>query len=344
MAIDIFNLAPTVVSYDLTGKSFFIYGERKSGKTSNAVKFPKPILLAFEKGYSMLSGIYAQPLNTWREALEVKKQLLKDAEAVKKGEKEETTFKTVIVDTADIGYDCCERYVLDKEGVEYLDESQNMRAYRALSREFDRFFQEIVKAGYTLVIISHATSKQVKENGEKYDKTIPTVPDRGFQVIARLVDITAYASLETDPETGKSTAMLTMRGSKTLEAGSRNKYTSEQIPFTYDALLADMTQAIKRLEAEDGAVVSDTPTQMYEDVSEKVDFKAVKTAIGKIARTLAKLDDENGTAHLEEYKRITENYLGRNRLVKECDEVQADMLALILEDLQEYMASNDIKE
>ena len=69
-------------------------------KTSNAVKFPKPILLAFEKGYSMLSGVYAQPINTWREALEVKKQLLKDSNAVADGEKSETVFKTVIVDTA----------------------------------------------------------------------------------------------------------------------------------------------------------------------------------------------------------------------------------------------------
>lgn len=69
-------------------------------KTSNAVKFPKPILLAFEKGYSMLSGIYAQPINTWKEALEVKKQLLKDAKAVTDGDKDSTVFSTVIVDTA----------------------------------------------------------------------------------------------------------------------------------------------------------------------------------------------------------------------------------------------------
>ena len=69
-------------------------------KTSNAVKFPKPILLAFEKGYSMLSGVYAQRINTWKEALDVKKQLLKDAKSVTDGEKAETVFKTVIVDTA----------------------------------------------------------------------------------------------------------------------------------------------------------------------------------------------------------------------------------------------------
>lgn len=342
MGIDIFNLKPTVISRDLKGKSFLIYGERKSGKTTNATKFPKPILLAFEKGYSMLSGVYAQPLNTWKEALQVKKQLLADAKEVEDGKKAETVFSTVVVDTADLAYDCCERYILDVEAVEYLDESKNMRAYRALSREYDKFFQEIVKAGYTLVIISHATSKQIKENGEKYDKTIPTLPDRGFQVIARLVDVCAYASYETN-EDGTTYSMLTMRGSKNLEAGSRNKYMSATIPFTYQALCDDMAQAIDRLEHDDGATVVDTPTTMYADVTEKADFKTLKAEIGKCAKALKKADGDNeDEPNMAVYKSIIENYLGRNRLVKDSTEAQADMLSLILDDLQSYMAKNNI--
>ncbi len=31
MAIDIFSIQPNVVTRDLSGKSFFIFGERKSG-------------------------------------------------------------------------------------------------------------------------------------------------------------------------------------------------------------------------------------------------------------------------------------------------------------------------
>lgn len=50
MAIDLLNLQPTVVSRDLRGKIVMFYGDPKSGKTSNAVKFPKHLLLAFEKG------------------------------------------------------------------------------------------------------------------------------------------------------------------------------------------------------------------------------------------------------------------------------------------------------
>ena len=226
---------------------------------------------------------------------------------------------------------------MDKEGVEYLDETEKMRGYRAVSREYDKFFQEIVKANYTLVIISHATSKQIKENGEKYDKTIPTLPDRGFQVIARLVDVCAYASYETDADTGSTTSMLTLRGGKNLEAGSRNKYMSARIPFTYEALKKDMEQAIDKLEKEDGANVVNDTVNLYKDQSEKIDFKATMAEIKKIAKAL------NGLDLMNDYTRIVNEYLGKGRSVKDCDESQSDMLALILEDLRDYVKENNIE-
>lgn len=336
MAIDIFNIKPNVVTRDLSGKSFLIYGERKSGKTTNACKFPKPILLGFEKGYGFLDGIIAQPINSWKEALEVKKQLLKDAESAEK-ENRDTIFKSVIVDTIDIAYDLCEKYIVDKEGVDYLDETEKMRGYRALSREYDKFFQEIVKAGYTLICISHATTKQIKENGEKYDKTIPTVPDRGFLVVSRLVDVCAYASYESD-EQGNIHSMLTLRGNKHLEAGSRSPYMSEKIPFTYEALRDDMAHAID-MQKEHGATVVNEEVNLFkdnEDKSEKVDFDDLVAEIGKHAKALYATEKTN------DYKKIVAEYLGKGKNVKDCDESQTDMLLLILDDLKDYCAENEI--
>ena len=336
MAIDIFNIKPNVVTRDLSSKSFLIYGERKSGKTTNACKFPKPILLGFEKGYGFLDGIIAQPINSWKEALDVKKQLLKDAESAEK-ENRDTVFKSVIVDTIDIAYDLCEKYIVDKEGVDYLDETEKMRGYRALSREYDKFFQEIVKAGYTLICISHATTKQIKENGEKYDKTIPTVPDRGFLVVSRLVDVCAYASYESD-EQGNIHSMLTLRGNKHLEAGSRSPYMSEKIPFTYEALREDMAHAID-MQKEHGATVVNEEVNLFkdnEDKSEKVDFDDLVAEIGKHAKALYAAEKTN------DYKKIVAEYLGKGKNVKDCDESQTDMLLLILDDLKDYCAENEI--
>lgn len=334
MAINIFDIQPNVVTRDLSGKSFFIYGERKSGKTTNACKFKKPFLLGFEKGYGAISGIKALPINSWKDALEAKKQLLKDAENAQK-ENRETVFSTIIVDTADIAYDLCERYILTKEGVDSLDETQLMRGYRMLSKEYDKFFQEIVKAGYTLVVISHATSKQIKENGEKYDKTIPTIPDRGFLVVSRLVDITAYASYETD-ENGNTQSMLTMRGNKHLEAGSRYKYTSEKIPFTYEALAEDIANAID-MQEKDGDTVVNTETNLYKDQSETPDFDDTVKQIKAHAVVLKNADKFNL------YSKVVEEYLGKGKQVRDCDESQIDMLVLILDDLKDVVKENELE-
>lgn len=334
MAIDIFNLKPNVVTRDLSGKSFFIYGERKSGKTTTASRFPRPIIVAAEKGYGLLSGVIAQPINTWKDALDVKKQLLKDAEDAEK-EGRETVFQTVICDTGDLLYDFCERYILTKEGVDSLDETQMMRGYRMLSKEYDRYYQEIVKAGYTLIVISHATSKQIKENGEKYDKTIPTIPDRGFLVVSRLVDITAYASYETD-ENGNTQSMLTMRGNKHLEAGSRYKYTSEKIPFTYEALRDDIAHAID-MQEKDGDTVVNTETNLYKDQSDKADFDDTVHQIKAHAVALKNADKFNL------YNKVVEEYLGKGKKVSECDESQIDMLVLILDDLKDIVKENEIE-
>lgn len=292
-----------------------------------------------EKGYGMIPNAMGFPINSWREALEAKKELLKDAKAVEKGEKAEKEFLTVVVDTIDLAYDMCERYILDKEGVEYLDETEKMRGYRAVSREYDKFFQDIVKAGYTLICISHATSKQVKENGEKYDKTIPTVPDRGFLVVSRLVDVCAYAHYETD-DAGNIVPMLTMRGNKYLEAGSRNKYMSEKIPFNYQSLLTDMTQAIDKLEAQDGATVTNETSNLFKDKiaeEDKIPFENLVNEVKKYALALVHAEKRS------EYDKIVAEYLGKGRNVKDCDESQYDMILLIIQDLKEYCDTNNIE-
>ena len=292
-----------------------------------------------EKGYGMIPNAMGFPINSWREALEAKKELLKDAKAVEKGEKAEKEFLTVVVDTIDLAYDMCERYILDKEGVEYLDETEKMRGYRAVSREYDKFFQDIVKAGYTLICISHATSKQVKENGEKYDKTIPTVPDRGFLVVSRLVDVCGYAHYETD-DAGNIVPMLTMRGNKYLEAGSRNKYMSEKIPFNYQSLLADMTQAIDKLEAQDGATVTNETSNLFKDKiaeEDKIPFENLVNEVKKYALALVHAEKRS------EYDKIVAEYLGKGRNVKDCDESQYDMILLIIQDLKEYCDTNNIE-
>ncbi|MCI7444618.1 MAG: ATP-binding protein [Clostridium sp.] len=101
------DIKPHQVSRNLKGYSVFFYGEPKSGKTTIATKFPRALLLAFEKGYNALPGVMAQPINSWGD---FKKALteLRDPEV-------QEMFETVIVDTADIAYSYCEKYICSRE-------------------------------------------------------------------------------------------------------------------------------------------------------------------------------------------------------------------------------------
>ena len=60
-----------------------------------------------EKGYNALPGIYAQQVQTWSDFKKIIAQLSQPAVAEK--------FQTVVVDTADIAYDLCMRYICARE-------------------------------------------------------------------------------------------------------------------------------------------------------------------------------------------------------------------------------------
>ena len=74
-SIDIFSIQPHQVSRDLRGYSVFLYGGWKTGKTTIAAKFPKAMLVAFEKGYAAIPGVMALPIESWSDFKRVLRQL-----------------------------------------------------------------------------------------------------------------------------------------------------------------------------------------------------------------------------------------------------------------------------
>lgn len=112
MAIDLLSLQPHKVSRDLSGYITYIYGPPKIGKTSLAVSFPNPLLLAFERGYNTLDGIMVQDITTWSEMRQVFRELKKP--------EVKNVFKTVIVDTVDLASDMCQKYICNQKGIDAL--------------------------------------------------------------------------------------------------------------------------------------------------------------------------------------------------------------------------------
>ena len=251
MAIDLLNLTPHKVSRDLRGYIVFFYGEPKSGKTTTAAHFPEALLLAFEKGYNAIPGIIAQPINKWSEFKQTLRELEK--EEVKK------KFSTIIIDTADIAYDYCTKYICDNAkrpdggfGVDSISDIGYGKGYGMVSQEFDDNLRKIVQMNYGLVLISHATDKTFKnESGEEYNQIVPTLDKRATNIVSRMADIIGYSRI-VDTEDNGSKTMLFIRGTNRYMAGSRFKYTPDYIEFSYENLTNAIADAIDAQAKETG--------------------------------------------------------------------------------------------
>lgn len=321
--INLLDIQPNVISRDLREKIIFIYGDPKTGKTATACKFPNPLLLAFEKGYNAIAGIRPLPINKWSEFKQALKQL--------RTEEVKQMYETIIVDTADIAYDLCEKFICQKHGVDTIGDIPYGAGYGQVEKEFDECLREIALLGYGLVIISHAEDKTFKdEQGIEFNKIVPTLNKRARKVTLRMADIIGYSrSIETE-QCVKT--MLFMRGTPRFEAGSRFKYTPPQIELTYDNLVNAIAEAIEKQEQEDGAVVVDKKDNVYVD-NNVLDFDELMAEAQEIINDLMVKDENNGANIVK----IVDTHLGKGKKLSQATEEQVEMIALIVSDLKDLL-------
>ena len=333
--INIFNIQPHQVSRNLRGYSIFFYGQPKSGKTTTASKFEKNLLLAFEKGYNAIPGVMAQPINNWAEFRKVLRQL--------KDPKAKDMFYTITIDTCDIAYDYCTKYICDNAlrpdggyGVDSISDIPFGKGYGLVSKEFDECLRSIVMMDYGLILISHATDKVFKdEAGNEYNKIVPTLDKRANNIVARMADIIGYSRIVTDKE-GNNLTKLFMRGTPRYEAGSRFKYTPNYIDFSYDNLVSAISDAIDKQAQEDGKeFFTDKKNNLYEDTTKDLNFDELMKNCNDLIKEM--IDNNSEEVFKEFYQprivQITDRYLGRGQKMSQCSREQVEALSLIYDDL-----------
>ncbi|MCM1324724.1 MAG: ATP-binding protein [Acetobacter sp.] len=315
------DIKPHEVSRDLRGYSVLFYGTPKSGKTTIASRFPQSLILAFEKGYNAIPGIMAQPLNTWGEFKKTLTELKEPAVQEK--------FSTIVIDTADIAYSLCEKYICNREGVDNIQDLAYGKGYKMVATEFDESIRKILQLNYGLVLISHAQDKTFKDaNGEEYNQIVPTLDNKARLICQRTCDIVGY-SCTADTEDGRKT-LLYMRESPRYMAGSRFKYTPDCIEFSYENLVAAIADAIdKQAQETGGAFITEERTQA---VTQEVtyDFDALKSEFQEIVGTLMSANQSNAS----KITAVVDKYLGKGKKVNDCSPEQAEQIDLIVHDLK----------
>lgn len=327
MGNSLLDIKPHKVSRDLRGYSIMFYGEPKSGKTTISSRFPGALVLAFEKGYSAIPGIMAKPMNTWGDLKKVLTEL-KDPEV-------KAIFQTIVIDTADIAYGLCEKYICSRESdakntYEQISDLPFGKGYKLAQQEFDESLRKILQMDYGLILISHAVDKTFKdEAGVEYNQIIPTLDNKARLVCERTCDIIGY-SRQVQTEEGLKTKLF-MRGTPRFVAGSRFRFTPDHIDFNYDALVNAISDAIDKEAAAAGAnMVTDAPASKLHLSEPTYDFEKLmgefQTVVGEIMRTKPSLAPK--------ITAIVDKHLGKGKKVGDCTPEQAPQIDLILFDIK----------
>ena len=321
--IDLVNLQPVTINKDLKGKYIMLYGQPKIGKTSLAAQFPKNLLLAFEPGYNALNNKMVQPITRWSEFKTVLRELARPEVKEK--------FDTITIDTADIAWDYCEKYICSANVNETTGETPKTlgdipwgKGYDLCKKEFDNGLRQIAMLGYGLVIISHEVTKTIKtESGQEYQKIMPTLAERPKLIVNRLVDIIAYLRLSNDD--GKR--YMYTRGNERFEAGSRFAYLEPKIEMNYDNLVEKLYEAIEKQAEKDNTTLEDKPAENFYQKGR--DFNEV---IAEAKEVFTKLLEKNKEKNAVAMNSIILRVFGKPIKLSETTPDQQELIEVVLDE------------
>lgn len=318
----LWEVEKNVISRDLKGKYVLLYGKPKSGKTTAACSFPDAVLLAFEKGYNAIGNAYPFDINKWSEF----KMALRDLEDPRSKER----FKTVIVDTVSICWEMCEKFICQQNGVQKIGDIPWGGGYTACKKEFETSIRRITQLGYGVVLIAHSSSRVEKTaDGGDIEIISPDLPKRAAEVCNGIVDIIGYIGNEW--KDGERKRWLYTRETPTLFAGSRFKYMPDKIPFSYEALVNAIADAIEMAEKQDGAIVADNVKIKTE---ESLDFATVRARAQELWTQLVGTGDNANADMATAILKKIEMTMGRRMKLSEFTEDQVDLLNLVVLDME----------
>lgn len=328
------------VSRDLKGYSFMFYGLPKKGKTSLAAKFPRTLLIGFERGWNAIPGVRAIPVDKWGDFKKIVKELAKDEVRAE--------YDNIIIDTVDIAFAACEQFIFAREGVDGYSKIPFGGGYAMVEKEFDVPFRQIQNMGYGLITISHAKEKvQNADTPAEHTKNMPTVPKKGFEVISKLTDMICYIDsmdLPIDPaapEKGtREERFIFMRDTKNYFAGSRFKYMQPVVKLGFEHLVDAISLAIDKEQEEYGSALF-TDSQ---DMSKQAAINSVKTfeeVISDFDAITKELTQKGVTAPT--IIDVVERHLGKGKKVSQCTPDQQSFVELIIDDFKDMLNALALK-
>ena len=318
MAINLKAIQPHKVSRDLSGYITYIYGPGGAGKTTFGVATPKPLLLAFERGYNALPGVMAQDVTTWGEMKQVLRQL-KDPEV-------KEAFKTVIVDTVDVASQLCEKYICTQLEIENIgDGGWSKNGWAKVKKEWETVFREIAMLGYALVFISHSKDKTfTRKDGSTYNQIVPSCSTAYNEIIRNMSDIECYIDINNNVRT-----LILRSPDDSVECKCRFAQIQAEVPFSYDDLVKALYEAI---DAEATATKTQTVAER-EKAPEPVEYD-YDALVSEFENLVGQLMTKDQGYYAPRITQIIDKYLGKGKKVSATTRDQAELIYLIVDEIK----------
>ena len=295
------------------------------GKTTLASQAGSALILAYERGYNALPGVYAQDITSWGDTRAVLREL-------KKPEVKEK-FQAVVVDTIDIAGTLCEKYVCAQNGVDRIGEIPYGNGWTLMKREFDEVFRTIAQLGYAVFFISHDKDKEFKrKDGTSYNQTIPSCPTSFNEIAKNMADIYAYA--EKYEENGQARVRLILRSiDNSVDTGCRFKYIVPETEMSYQALCKALSDAIDK-EAQETNNMYVTNERTNYAVKETLDYNELIANFNAMA---GKLMATNAEYYSPRITFIIEKYLGKGAKIADSTLAQVELIDQVNAEIQETL-------
>lgn len=337
MALDLLTVQEHRVKAGVQGKMFLIYGGPKTGKTTTACQFSKPLLLAFEPGYNLIDGVKAVSVTSWVDMKNYAKQLKKP--------EVRAMYDTLIIDTAPLMWGLAEKFVKTQKDIEDLTDLGFGKGYRAVRDEFQDVINSLGQMGYTLVFISHAEKKDyVDALGVSHSGITPAMDKRPREIISGLVDVYMFVCQESDGNGGNRPVAFFRGGTYgdvEIEAGSRyGDGLPVKINFNYDELVKAVQSADEAMLSAGIKISTENKTILEEakEAATETKKKSFSEVYKEVTSTINKLKERivAGEADLAETMTgIIEQYLGAGKKITEATPAQQDLVEAALAELKE---------
>lgn len=310
--IDLLNLEETGMNGSLAGQKALLYGGNSLGKTFQASKMPKPLLLMTEAG---ANGVKCKkmPVNKWATFKDVVKQLTDE----KTLDQMKEQYFTIIIDTLENLVSLSEQAVCSEFGVRDLSEiTGKQNGYSIYRKDFKSQVNKLCSCGYFVLFIDHEEIVELEDpiTGEKYNFVQPKGSGNiksSTRFVRDMCDFTFFVhGGETDENGDAIPSSLLCK--QTRHAFARSRYAIQTFvkPFTAKNMEDAIIKAIEKSANDEGANLSDwKPDTSDYTAQDWIDM------ISPYYKAIYKKDSEKAKA-------IVENELGTGAKVSKATDEQ----------------------